>query len=416
MDIAEILYSIYTVAFQMLLMDLIFGMPKVTKEIVSHILYGILWTAGLYIAGNCETIIYTFGRFIPYITVFLLFEIIFVFLVCRYKGSALCRFATFMAGWTTFILSKTLITYIGVEDYAIYFWSILIELIMGFYIYVLRFNDARELSVRDSGYLLVTCIMMFFVTVSEVALVLQDFKGFMSLGSLGWKIISLFVMTELVIYTMISYLSKEYSRKMYKTFIEEKKSHSNELKDLNKLNHELKNKVFYMKELLDAKNYDKLQLYFQENFDLTIISEEEYTGNKVIDDCIKIKKEKAHQNDIDFIIEASTLPQDVIDEGDLTELIFNLLDNAIEAVSDLQADKWVKLKLKYKKGYIYIDVSNSAKGDVLAANPRLMTSKMDAERHGFGMEIIGEIVESYNGMIKHESNEGYFATNIMLML
>ena len=162
MDIAEILYSIYTVAFQMLLMDLIFGMPKVTKEIVSHILYGILWTAGLYIAGNCETIIYTFGRFIPYITVFLLFEIIFVFLVCRYKGSALCRFATFMASWTTFILSKTLITYIGVEDYAIYFWSILIELIMGFYIYVLRFNDARELSVRDSGYLLVTCIMMFF--------------------------------------------------------------------------------------------------------------------------------------------------------------------------------------------------------------------------------------------------------------
>ena len=43
-------------------------------------------------------------------------------------------------------------------------------------------------------------------------------------------------MTELVIYTMISYLSKEYSRKIYKTFIEEKKSHSNELKDLNKLN------------------------------------------------------------------------------------------------------------------------------------------------------------------------------------
>ena len=77
-----------------------------------------------------------------------------------------------------------------------------------------------------------------------------------------------------------------------------------------------------------------MNTYFEENFDFKIESNEEFTGNKVIDDRIKIKMQKARKSGVEFEIEANTLPQNVIDEGDLTELIFNLLDNAIEAEND----------------------------------------------------------------------------------
>ncbi len=408
---AEVLYSIFTVLYQIGLLDMIFGVPKETKSRVSHVVYGVVWATILYIAGNLGP---RTGTFYPYIFSFLIFELIFVFAFC--KGSIMCRFATVMVCWTTFILSKTLFTYAGVGGATLYFFSVALELILALYIYSQRFNDARTLDIRESGYLAITCGMMFVVILSEMSIVFQAFKINVVVSGLGWKIVGLFILTELVIYSLISYLSKEYSRKMYNTVVEEKKSHSSELKELHKLNHELKNNVFYMKEMLEAKNYDRLESYIAENFDFGLISDEDYTGNKVIDDCIKIKLEKARQKGIDFQIEAGTLPENIIDEGDLTELIFNLLDNAIEAENDDVDYKWIKMKMKFIKGYIHIDVSNATNGNVLRQNPGMSTSKGDTDRHGFGMEIIKNIVNKYNGMIKMRSNSGHIEINIMLML
>lgn len=410
-DISDVLYTVYTVVYQIVLLDTIFGKPKTRQGIIGQVVYGLTWACSIYMAGHVGL---AYRGFIPYLMVFLLFEIIFVVFGCR--GSVLCRFVTIMASWTTFVLAKTLTAYIPIEGLTVYLVAIAIELIMAIYIYDLKFDNECILNVRESGDLSITCLLMFFVTVSEVIVVMQDFRHNKAMGDMGWRIITLFIMTEVVIYTMISFLSKEYSKKMYSTMVEEKKVHSTELKELHKLNHELKNKVFYMKEMLDAKNYDKLESYFKENFELKIDSQDDFTGNKVIDDCIKIKREKARQNDIELLIEAGTLPEGVIDEGDLTELLFNLLDNAIEAENPSIRDKWVKLKLRFLKGYIYIDVSNATNKDVLAANPGFLTSKEDIDRHGFGMEIIREIVNKYNGMIRFNSEKDHFDINVMLTL
>ena len=125
--------------------------------------------------------------------------------------------------------------------------------------------------------------------------------------------------------------------------------------------------------------------------------------------------DRARHNKIDFQIETGTLPEGLVDEGDLTELLFNLLDNAMDAEDDVK-EKWVKLKMRFVKGYIYIDVLNATNYDVLKENPGFLTSKEDMDRHGFGMEIIREIVDKNNGMIKFCSDTNYFGVNIMLML
>ena len=410
-DISEIIYSIYSVIYQIILFDVIFGKPRTRNGIMGQILYGIIWAVGIFYSGHMG---WGYRGFIPYLFIFMAFEILFVVFGC--KGNLLCRLVTMMISWTTFILAKSVTAYINVDGVQVYLIAVTIEIILAIYIYTLKFDDECILNVRESGDLSITCLLMFFVTLSEVIVVMQDFRHNMIMGDIGWRIITLFIMIEIVIYTMISFLSKEYSKKFYSTMVEEKKIHSSELKELHKLNHELKNKVFYMKEMLDAKNYDKLEQYFNENFELRIDSNDDFTGNKVIDDCIKIKRAKAQQNNISFLIEAGTLPEGVIDEGDLTEVLFNLLDNAIDAESDSITDKWVKLKIRFLKGYIYIDVSNATNHNVLEENPDFLTSKEDIDRHGFGMEIIREIVNKYNGMMRFDSSEKHFEVNIMLML
>ncbi len=394
----------------MVLMDMIFGIPADEKNKVLHIGYGMTWICSLFLADNLHRGV---GSFWNYMFIFLIFEVVFSLLLC--KGNIICRFVTMLVGWTTFVMSKALVSSLGASGIWVYLSAGILEILLALYIYHFRFSEEKGLKIRVNGNIVSTCVLMFVITVSHMVILLQDLRKNMHIVGKNWELIVLFLLTEIVIYTLISHLSNEYTEKAYMTMVEEKKVHSAEIKEMHKLNHELKNKVFYINELLESKSYDKLEKYVKENFDVKIDSNEDYTGNRVVDNCIKIKMEKAKSQDIDFQLEAGTLPLGIIDEGDMTSLLFNLLDNAIEAQTGI-IDKWIRLKIRFIKGYIYLYVENSTEEDVLKENPELSTSKEESERHGFGREIIKDIVNKYNGMMKYESHDDRFAVNIMLMI
>lgn len=64
MDVAEVLHSLYTVIFQIALIDSIFGRPSTYKGIISQVFYGVIWTTGLYGSGNWS-ITFLHGNFLP---------------------------------------------------------------------------------------------------------------------------------------------------------------------------------------------------------------------------------------------------------------------------------------------------------------------------------------------------------------
>lgn len=93
---------------------------------------------------------------------------------------------------------------------------------------------------------------------------------------------------------------------------------------------------------------------------------------------------------------------DFLADTDLTSLFCNLLDNAFEAADDIP-DSFIEITTykREKKPFMVITVINSSrKNPFYGHDDRLITSKSDKGRHGFGIKSIRKTVCKYHGDMK----------------
>ena len=101
-----------------------------------------------------------------------------------------------------------------------------------------------------------------------------------------------------------------------------------------------------------------------------------------------------------------------INDVDISILLSNLLDNAIEGC-DL-SDPNISLDMETKGTFIYIAVKNKIASSVLKDNPELKTIKKDKREHGFGIKSIKSIAEKYNGNVEFNEKNGYFVAQVWI--
>lgn len=90
-----------------------------------------------------------------------------------------------------------------------------------------------------------------------------------------------------------------------------------------------------------------------------------------------------------------------IDSIVLGNLMDNLLSNGLEACQKLVDTKGMDLVVRSQGEWLEICLENSIGESVLKDNEKLVSHKQEKERHGFGMESIGRIVEEYDGTYKY---------------
>lgn len=148
------------------------------------------------------------------------------------------------------------------------------------------------------------------------------------------------------------------------------------------------------------------------------------TGDQMLDCIVAMKAAKMEELGITFTYDG------VVDGGlglkpmEVCGIFANALDNAIEAVSKLEASgegdgspaRWIDFKIKRTERFFVICIRNAAAGKVNVEKlfEGGYTSKKDAERHGFGLQNIRNAVGRYDGLIKAESEEGSFSLSIMI--
>ncbi|MDO4454791.1 MAG: GHKL domain-containing protein [Eubacteriales bacterium] len=177
--------------------------------------------------------------------------------------------------------------------------------------------------------------------------------------------------------------------------------------------HDFKQHIFTLKYLADRAEYEELKQYC--NNLLNQSSQETLqTGNLIVNAIVSQKKAQAHEQGIDLIVESDQLPISLpIKNIDLSVLIGNMLDNAIEACYESK-DKDINLKIKMFPGYIVIRVTNPVKENVLKKNPNLCSTKKNKLIHGFGIPSIRLIAEKYSGKLSVEiKNKKFQATAIL---
>ncbi len=105
-----------------------------------------------------------------------------------------------------------------------------------------------------------------------------------------------------------------------------------------------------------------------------------------------------------------------LNESDITVILGNLLDNAIEACKNVPEEKrYIGLVLTYKPDYLVIQIENPTSTNLPLKDGAYRTTKPDFEDHGFGLSNISYLVRRHNGLMKIEPEAGTFKVSIALL-
>ena len=176
--------------------------------------------------------------------------------------------------------------------------------------------------------------------------------------------------------------------------------------------HNYKNNIITLAQLVEEESTAEIKKYLNNEIQqLGIKTHYEMTGNKVIDAVLATKKNSAEHKGINFYADGNIPDKCIVDEIDFTNIIGNLLDNAIEAAEKVENGN-VSIVIKPQKKFIIIKVKNSYDGN---KNNELQTTKKDKEYHGIGLKSIKRIVEKYQGEFELEFKEKEVEATALLL-
>ena len=167
--------------------------------------------------------------------------------------------------------------------------------------------------------------------------------------------------------------------------------------------HDLVNHIGVLRELMNEKKTEEAKEYIdtiwniQDAFDLKI-----HTGDSFLDVIVNYYLYLAAKENIDFAVWGKLTEKMPLEMFDITTLMGNILQNAVEAAVKADAPR-IRVEFVEHKKEIFIIVSNSVAEKMNTKANFLMTSKKDKENHGFGLKNIVATVEKYHGECYMES-------------
>lgn len=139
----------------------------------------------------------------------------------------------------------------------------------------------------------------------------------------------------------------------------------------------------------------------------------------VIHAIVNIKKQKALGMDIPIELDLQMdddLPYDYID---LSIVLGNLLDNAIEANKAIDLpSRSITARLVQRDGFLNVNIQNNkvTTTQYKESNGKGKTTKGDTENHGFGLYNVKQVVAKYKGLININDMGKSFEVDIKLPL
>lgn len=179
--------------------------------------------------------------------------------------------------------------------------------------------------------------------------------------------------------------------------------------------HDYHNHIQVLKAHMEMKDYEEAGSYLDMlNHDLSTVDTVIKTGNVMVDAILNSKLSMMKEKNINVDVTA-IVPSEVPFSGiDLSVLIGNMLDNAMEACVNQEDEdnRFIRIYIDIVKKQLYIAITNSMDGRAKKAGVKYLSSK--GGFHGFGLLRIDGIVSKYGGFINRQNEDGVFATEVML--
>lgn len=181
-----------------------------------------------------------------------------------------------------------------------------------------------------------------------------------------------------------------------------------------KLYHDLNNHLNVLYQLLEEGKTGDAQAYIKEiSKPILQLSKTVWTGIDVVDVVLNSKLQKMQELGIASDINVEFPQHSNILPNDLCTILANLLDNAIEAVDQLETDRNITITIRRVNYFLFIRVVNPCSSvQQLAAIPA--TTKENKSLHGWGLKNVCDAVDKYSGTVEFNNDNGKFTANVML--
>lgn len=155
---------------------------------------------------------------------------------------------------------------------------------------------------------------------------------------------------------------------------------------LSSLRHDLKNHLLAIEKMALKNSGDSVEAYlnslFSEAEDSSIFAE---TGNYVIDAFINSKLANAKHLGITVKTDLTISKNLNIEPRDISVILGNLLDNAVEAAVKCEKRKEITVIMREDRGKLSLKIKNSYRDKIKSVKGRILSTKSNQRIHGIGL-------------------------------
>lgn len=183
--------------------------------------------------------------------------------------------------------------------------------------------------------------------------------------------------------------------------------------EMNRTHHDMKHVLDVLRVETDPRARERILADLEEA--VAAYGAQVRTGNRVVDAVLVAKNMRARdeQVEVSFVVDGTLL--DFMDPLDITAVLGNAVDNAIEAAARVPdvGRRSVRVAVFAQDDFVMIRVENPFAGTVQRSAGRIVSRKRGAG-HGYGLRNIEAAVERYGGSTSISHEDQWFSLRVLL--
>jgi hypothetical protein len=202
----------------------------------------------------------------------------------------------------------------------------------------------------------------------------------------------------------------EILRSQHQQYLQSKRS----IERVNRTYHDLKHQVGVIRAEVDPGK----QASYLDELEATIkdVDAQSKTGNSVLDVILTTKQLECVERDVDLTCVADGSLLGFMTVMDVSALLGNALDNAIDGASRVEdpQKRLVKMALFARDDLVVMTFENYFDGEVRTEDGEIVTRRSDRDRHGYGLKSIRYTAEKYGGSMTVRTDGDWFVVRLLV--
>lgn len=182
--------------------------------------------------------------------------------------------------------------------------------------------------------------------------------------------------------------------------------------------HDIRKHLLSIADLNEKQETDKIAAYIKQIIQSSDLQDSvRICDNNLLNTIICRAKQQCKESGISFITDIRSGCIDFLPEYDITALFSNLLENALDATKDIPGS-FIELNITphNNNGFVITMINSCRKNPFSKGTHRLISTKKNKWRHGYGMKSIQRIVEKYDGNSRLYFDENSFTFHTIIIL